>query len=170
LPASLLRQRPDLAQSAQNIRVLLAQKEIADSAFYPSISLTGNFGLASMGLRHLTNPASRQYAIGPVAITLPILDAGRIRATQKIAEARYQEALNVHKVQLLIALREVDDALTAVQAYRAQRGPLQAALESARQVSRMAAARHEKGSANYLEVANAERELSMAELKARAIT
>lgn len=167
LPASLLRQRPDLAQSAQNIRALLAQKEIADSAFYPSISLTGNFGFASMGLRQLTQADSRQFSIGPIAITLPILDAGRIRASQRMADARYQEALNLHKVQLLIALREVDDALTGVQAYHAQRVPLQAAVESARQVTRMAAARYDRGAVHYLEVAHAERDALTAELKAR---
>ena len=167
LPASILRHRPDLAQSAQNIRALLAQKEIADTAFYPSISLTGNFGFASMDLRNLTNLGSRQFSLGPLAISLPILDGGRIRANQKIADARYQEAINVHKVQLLIALREVDDALTEVQASRNQSELLQAALESARRVSRIAKARYDKGGVNYLEVANAERELSLAELKFR---
>jgi multidrug efflux system outer membrane protein len=167
LPASLLRQRPDLAQSAQNIRALLAQKQIADSAFYPSISLTGQFGFASMGLRQLSSLDSRQYSIGPIAISLPILDAGRIRASQRIADARYQEALNLHKVQLLIALREVDDALTGVQAYRAQRASLQSAVESARQVARMAAARHDQGAVHYLDVANAERDALAAELRAR---
>ena len=167
LPASLLRQRPDLAQSAQAIRALLAQKQIADSAFYPSISLTGQFGFASMGLRQLTSVDSRQYSIGPIAITLPILDAGRIRASQRMADARYQEALNVHKVQLLIALREVDDALTGVQAYRAQWAPLQSAVEAARQVARMAALRYDKGAVHYLDVANAEREALAAELRAR---
>ncbi len=165
LPASILRHRPDLAQTAQNIRALLAQKEIADTAFYPSISLTGNFGFASMGLHNLINSDSRQFSLGPIAISLPILDGGRIRANQKIADARYQEAINVHKVQLLIALREVDDALTEVQAYRSQAELLQAALESARRLSRIVKARYDKGSVNYLEVANAERDLSTAEIK-----
>lgn len=167
LPASILRQRPDLAQSAQNIRALLAQKEIADTAFYPSISLTGNFGFASMELRNLTNSDSRQFTLGPLAISLPILDGGRLRANQKIADARYQEALNVHKVQLLIALREVDDALTEVESCRTQAGLLDAALESARRVSLLAKARYDKGAVNYLEVTQAERDLSTAELKFR---
>lgn len=165
LSASILRHRPDLKQSAQNIRSLLAQKEIADSAFYPSISLTGNFGFASMDLSNLADHDSRQFSLGPFAISLPILDGGRIRARQKIAEARYQEAVNVHKVQLLIALREVDDALTEVQTYRYQATLLQAALESARQVSLMAKARYDKGVTNYLDVTSAERDLATAELK-----
>lgn len=167
LPASILRHRPDLAQSSQNIRALLAQKAIADTAFYPSISLTGNFGFASMDLRNLSNIDSRQFSLGPIAISLPILDGGRIRANQKIADAHYQEAVNVHKVQLLIALREVDDALTEVQAYGSQAEPLQAALESAWRVSRMTKARYDQGAINYLDVANAERDLAAAELTAR---
>lgn len=167
VPASILRHRPDLAQSAQNIRALLAQKAITDTAFYPSISLTGNFGFASMDLRNLSNRDSRQFSLGPIAVSLPMLDGGRIRANQKIADARYQEAVNVHKVQLLIALREVDDALTEVQAYRNQAEPLQAALESARRVALMTKARYDKGAINYLDVANAELDLAAAELKSR---
>lgn len=167
LPAAILQRRPDLAQSAQNIRALLAQKEIADTAFYPSISLTGNFGFASLDLRNLTNSDSRQFSLGPVAISLPILDGGRIRASQKVADARYQEAVNVHKVQLLIALREVDDALSEVEASRNQDALLQAALLSARRVAQLAHARYDKGAVNYLEVAEAERELSNAELNVR---
>jgi multidrug efflux system outer membrane protein len=165
LPASILARRPDLAESAQNLRALLAQKEIADTAFYPSISLTGNFGFASMDLRNLTNNDSRQFSLGPIAISLPILDGGRIRASQKIADARYLAAVNEHKVKLLIALREVDDALGDVESYRRQAGLLQSSLKSARQVARMAGARYEKGAVNYLEVAIAERDLSNAELK-----
>lgn len=164
VPASILVHRPDLAESTQNLRVLLAQKEIADTAFYPSISLTGNFGFASMDLRNLTNNDSRQFSLGPIAISLPILDGGRIRASQKIADARYQAAINEHKVKLLIALREVDDALGDVESYQRQAALLQASLESARQVARMAGTRYEKGAVNYLEVAIAERDLSNAEL------
>jgi multidrug efflux system outer membrane protein len=165
LPASILRHRPDLAQSAQNIRALLAQKEIADTAFYPSISLTGNFGFASLDLRNLTNSDSRQFSLGPIAISLPILDGGRIRANQTIADARYREALNVHKVQLLIALREVDDALTEAESCRNQAALLQAARDSAQRVSLLAHARYDKGAVNYLEVAQADRDLAAAEFK-----
>ena len=165
VPASILARRPDLAESTQNLRALLAQKEIADTAFYPSISLTGSFGFASMDLRNLTNNDSRQFSLGPIAISLPILDGGRIRASQQIADARYQAAINEHKVKLLIALREVDDALSDVESYRRQAGLLQLALESARQVARIAGARYEKGAVNYLDVAIAERDLSNAELK-----
>jgi multidrug efflux system outer membrane protein len=165
VPAALLARRPDLAASTQNLRALLAQKDIADTAFYPSIGLTGNFGFASMDLHNLTNAASRQFSVGPIAISLPVLDGGRIRANQKIADARYQAAVNEHKVKLLIALREVDDALGDVESYRRQAGMLQSALESARQVARIASVRFEKGAVNYLDVAIAERDLSNAELK-----
>jgi multidrug efflux system outer membrane protein len=167
LPAAMLRHRPDLTQSEQNIRALLAQKKIAETAFYPSLSLTGNFGFASLELHNLTNQDSRQFSLGPLAISLPILDGGRIRANQQLADARYQEALNVHKVQLLIALREVDDALTEVESTRTRAALLASALDSAQRVARLAKARYDKGTINYLDVANAERDRAMAELNAR---
>ncbi len=165
IPASILARRPDLSASAQNVRALLAQKEIADTAFYPSISLTGNFGFASLELRNLTRGDSRQFSLGPIAISLPILDGGRIRASQDIADARYQAALNVHKVQVLIALREVDDALSNLASYRREASQLQEALASAQQGSDMAHARHERGVTNYLEVARADHDLSNTQRK-----
>ena len=165
VPASILARRPDLDQSTQGLRVLLAQKEIADTAFYPSISLTGSFGFASMELRNLARSDSRQFSIGPIAISLPILDGGRIRASQKIASAQHLAAIHEHKVKLLIALREVDDALSDVESYRRQEELLQAALTAAQRMARMAANRYEKGAVNYLDVAIAERDLAAAELK-----
>lgn len=165
LPASILQRRPDLAQSAQNIRSLLAQKEIANTALYPSISLTGNFGFASSELRNLVQADSRQFSLGPIAISLPILDGGRIRASQTIANARYQEAVNVHKVQLLIALREVDDVLAELASYHSQAEHLQSARSAAQQVARMVHSRYDLGAINYVDVAQAERELAVAELK-----
>jgi outer membrane protein, multidrug efflux system len=165
VPASILANRPDLAQSTQGLRALLAQKEIADKAFYPSLSLTGNFGFASMELRNLAKSDARQFSLGPIALSLPILDGGRIRANQKIADAHYLAALNEHKVKLLIALREVDDALSDVESYRRQEDLLKTALGSAQRVSSMASARYEKGAVSYLDVAVAERDLASAELK-----
>ncbi|HWJ95365.1 MAG TPA: efflux transporter outer membrane subunit, partial [Telluria sp.] len=46
LPASLLAQRPDLASSVANLKAANAQVGVAEGAFYPSLSLTGNFGFA----------------------------------------------------------------------------------------------------------------------------
>jgi len=155
LPAVVLSRRPDLMSSAQELRALLALERIAETAFYPSISLTGAYGFASSELQTLTDHGSREYALGPLALYLPIFDAGRNRANLKAAQSRYRQAANVHKVNVLIALREVDDALVQIQAARKQTEVLGGAVDASQRGTRVAEARYAQGQSNYLEVIDA---------------
>lgn len=157
LPASLLSQRPDLAGSVANLRAANAQIGVAEGAFYPSVTLTGNFGYASESLRKLGEGSARQFSAGPLALSLPIFDGGRNKANLAIAKARYEEALANHQTTLLTALREVEDALSDV-----QQRQLQGEAQSASQVAAargylVARARYERGVSTYLDVTDAQR-------------
>ena len=157
LPASLLALRPDLAGSVANLRAANAQIGVAEGAFYPSLTLTGNFGYASESLRKLGEGSSRQFSAGPLALSLPIFDGGRNKANLAIAKARYEEALANHQTTLLTALREVEDALSDV-----QQRQLQGEAQSASQVAAargylVARARYERGVSTYLDVTDAQR-------------
>ena len=157
LPATLLAQRPDLAESVATLRALNAQVGVAEAAFYPSISLTSSFGFASQPLSDLLKGSSRQYSIGPLGLSLPIFDGGRNQANLDAAKARYDEAVANHEQRLLTALREVEDSLNDVQQLQAQaqvQGQAQAAAERAYAVAR---ARWERGVSNYLDVTDAQR-------------
>jgi multidrug efflux system outer membrane protein len=158
VPALILARRPDLAETSQTIRELLAQQAIAETAFYPTIALTGNFGFASEQLADLLRSDSRQFSIGPLALSLPILDGGRNEANLEAARARYREAVNVHRSKLLIALREVDDALTEVQAARDQMRVRTETLRAAQRLVALARSRYEEGDASYIDVAWMENE------------
>ena len=61
LPASLLKQRPDLAASVAQMKAANAQVGVAEGAFYPALSLTSNFGFAS---KHLRDIASGRQTTG----------------------------------------------------------------------------------------------------------
>ena len=157
LPASLLVQRPDLAGSVANLRAANAQIGVAEGAFYPSISLTGDFGYASENLRDLAKGGSRQFNFGPLALQLPIFDGGRNKANLALSKARYEEALANHETKLLTALREVEDALSDVQEKK-QQGDAQAqARQAAERAYLVARARYERGVSNYLDVTDAQR-------------
>jgi len=157
LPASLLSQRPDLAGSVANLRAANAQIGVAEGAFYPSLTLTGNFGWASESLRKLGEGSARQFSAGPLALSLPIFDGGRNKANLAIAKSRYEEAIANHETKLLTALREVEDALSDV-----QQRQLQGEAQSASQVAAargylVARARYERGVSTYLDVTDAQR-------------
>jgi multidrug efflux system outer membrane protein len=169
LPASLLGQRPDLAASVELLRSFNAQIGVAQGAFYPALSLTGNYGYASENLRNLAQGSARQFSIGPLALSLPVFDGGRNRANLKLARARYDEAVANHEARLLTALREVEDALSDVQ-QRQQQGDVQAqAQQAASRALLVAQARYDRGVSTYLDVTDAQRSALAADRAAAQI-
>lgn len=157
LPASLLSQRPDLAESVQNLRAANARLGVAEADFYPAIQITGNFGYASEGLQDLLKSSSQQYSYGPLSLNLPIFDGGRNKANLTYASARFDETLAHHEELVLNALREVEDALSD-RAQRAKQGEEQAQAQlAAARAYAVAMKRYEKGAANFLDVTDAQR-------------
>ena len=169
LPASLLSQRPDLAASVAGLRAANAQVAVAEGAFYPSLTLTGNFGFASESLSDLARSGARQFSVGPLALSLPLFDGGRNKANLALSRARYGEALANHETRLLTALREVEDALSDVK-QRQKQGEVQAASQqAAARAVLVANARYERGLSNYLDVTDAQRSLLAAQRTAAQI-
>jgi multidrug efflux system outer membrane protein len=157
LPASLLGQRPDLAASVAQLAASNAQVGVAEGAFYPALSLTGNFGFASQSLSQLASGSARQFSAGPLALSLPVFDGGRNRSNLELAKARYAEALANHETRLLTALREVEDALSDVQ-QRTRQADVQAqAQQAAARALVVAQARFDRGVSTYLDVTDAQR-------------
>lgn len=169
LPASILGQRPDLAASVATLRAFNAQVGVAEGAYYPSVSLTGNFGYASKTLSNLAQGSARQFSVGPLALSLPIFEGGRIEANVKLAKARYDEAVANHEARLLTALREVEDALSDVQ-QRKQQGDVQVqAQQAAARAVQVAQARYDRGVSTYLDVTDAQRSALAADRAAAQI-
>lgn len=157
LPASLLAQRPDLSSSVAVLRALNAQVGVAESAFYPSVSLTGNYGFASERLRELIGDSAQQFSVGPLALSLPIFDGGHNKSNLALSQARYAEAVANHRGKLLTALREVEDALSDVQQRQLQATAQAQAQQAAARAYEVARARYERGVSSYLDVTDAQR-------------
>jgi multidrug efflux system outer membrane protein len=169
LPASLLGQRPDLAASVATLKAFNAQVGVAEGAYYPSVSLTGNFGYASETLSNLAQGSARQFSIGPLALSLPVFEGGRIRNNVNLAKAKYDEAVANHEARLLTALREVEDALSDVQ-QRQQQGDVQVqAQQAAARAVQVAQARFDRGVSTYLDVTDAQRSALAADRAAAQI-
>jgi multidrug efflux system outer membrane protein len=169
LPASLLGHRPDLAASVAALKAFNAQVGVAEGAYYPSVSLTGNFGYASETLSSLAQGSARQFSIGPLALSLPVFEGGRIRNNVNLARAKYDEAVANHEARLLTALREVEDALSDVQ-QRQQQGDVQVqAQQAAARAVQVAQARFDRGVSTYLDVTDAQRSALAADRAAAQI-
>ncbi len=163
VPATVLSQRPDLAESVAGLRASNAQVGVAEGAFYPSVSLTGNFGYASESLRDITSSGARQFSVGPLALSLPIFDGGRNRANLALAKSRYDEAVANHKGRLLTALREVEDALSDAEQRQKQGAVQDEARQAAERALLVAQTRYQRGVSTYLDVTDAQRSALQAE-------
>ena len=111
LPADLTRRRPDVREAEARLHAATARTGVAVASFYPSISLSGNFGFESLKLGSLFDRASRQYMVGP-GIDLPIFQGGRLTGTLRLRRSQQREAALAFRQTVLRAWHDVDNALT----------------------------------------------------------
>jgi multidrug efflux system outer membrane protein len=156
LPAELLERRPDIAAAERALAAANARIGVAKAAFFPAISLTGTAGFASGDIDSLVHADSRIWSIGP-SLYLPILQGGRNRANLERSRAAFDESVAAFRQRVLVAFREVQDALTATQLLAAQSAAQDRALASARRAATLAKARYDAGFVAYFEVIDAQR-------------
>ncbi|KQW37035.1 efflux transporter outer membrane subunit [Rhizobacter sp. Root404] len=173
LPADLLGRRADIAAARWRIEAATSDVKNAKASFYPNINLTAFVGLNAIGLDRLVRSGSEQYGIGP-ALTLPIFDAGRLRANLRGKTADLDAAIESYNGAVLDAVHDVADQISSVRSIarqQAEQAKAQAAAESAYD---LATQRYKAGLGTYLTVLNAEstvlnqRRLAT-DLKARAL-
>ncbi|HEV8255769.1 MAG TPA: efflux transporter outer membrane subunit [Casimicrobiaceae bacterium] len=155
LPAELLGRRPDLI--AQRARVEAAQKDIASAKaeFYPNVNLMAFVGLQSFGGAGFLSAASRMMGFGP-AVSLPIFDAGRLRANLAGKNADYDIAVEQYNQTLADAIRDVVDQLASFRSVDEQRRQQVQAQATAQEAYDLALLRYREGIGNYLQVLSAE--------------
>ena len=158
LPSELITARPDILQQEAILRSQNASIGAARAAFFPRISLTGNFGSASNELSGLFDSGSRSWAFIP-QISLPIFEGGRNIANLKVAETDKKIAITQYDKTVQVAFREVADALAgrATLAEEVSSVKVQENAEAARYG--FAKSRYEAGYSSYLEYLDAQRSL-----------
>lgn len=151
LPAEVLHRRPDVRAAEQHLRAANAKIGVAEAAFYPNFNLTAGAGLESLSAADFLNWENRILSLG-AGVAAPIIDAGSNRSAWLAAVSRRDEALAVYRNTLLVALREVEDAMVDLKGLAGSRRALAQALTSAQDTRRIAMERYEKGISSYLEV------------------
>jgi NodT family efflux transporter outer membrane factor (OMF) lipoprotein len=161
LPASVLRQRPDI--QAAEARLVSANFDVgaARAAFYPSIVLTGQGGMASGSLSHFF-PATGLYDIA-ASLVQPIFEGGRLQGQLRFDRAHVVELAATYRQTVVAAFQDVEDALTTVERLKELEAADLVAVDSARRASDLASAQFRLGTADFLTVLTVERTLYQAE-------
>ena len=155
LSANLLGRRADIV--AARWRVEAADRSIAEAkaSFYPDINLTAFVGLSSVGLGNFLQGNARQWGVGP-ALSLPIFDAGRLRANLAGKSADYDVAVEGYNQAVINAVHDVADQITSVKSAYAQMPEQQKATQAAQSALDIANQRYAAGLGTYLNVLSAE--------------
>ena len=166
LPSELLQRRPDVLQSEQQLAAATARIGVAKSERFPKITLTGILGVASPHLSRLVNPGEFG-AVGP-ALTGPLFNAQILGFQQQAVEAQARQAVAQYEQTILVAFREVEDALVAVRKTRDQTQAQEEQVTALRSALHLAELRYKGGISNYLDVLTSKRSLFDAELSLTA--
>lgn len=166
VPLQLLSNRPDVAQAEMAYASSYYTTNMARSAFYPSINLSGSAGWTNSLGQAITNPAGWLLsALGQ--LTMPIFNHGQLRANLKVSKAEEEIARMNYRQTLLNAGEEVNNALFAIQTnetmlekHQAQVKDLERTLESTEYLFR------NSSSTTYLELLTAQQSLLSAQLNA----
>jgi multidrug efflux system outer membrane protein len=165
LPAELLDRRPDLLSAEHELASANARIGEAKALLYPSFALTGSFGWESTELGDLLDAPSRTWSFG-ANVLQPIFNAGQNRRRVEVSESQQRQALYSYEQSILIALREVEDALVGYRKSGERRGTDELRVEAELKVLELAELRYRGGVADYLEVLESQRSLFDAELSA----
>jgi NodT family efflux transporter outer membrane factor (OMF) lipoprotein len=112
IPANLLERRPDVRRAERNAAAQCEQIGIAQSDWYPHISILGTLGYSatSQSLSQLFKPDNQFGAVGP-SFQWNILQYGRIANNVRLQDAKFQETLLTYRATVLNANREAEDGL-----------------------------------------------------------
>ena len=155
LPSEILLRRPDIRTAEAKLRALNAQVGVAKASRFPRITLTGSFGYSSEELDQLLRHESKLWNLA-LGIVQPLFDAGKLKAGQRAAEARYQQGVAEYAKTVLTAFSEVESALLTRKEQVERRERVLSFLTEARATQEVAENRYKRGLVDYLTVLEAQ--------------
>jgi NodT family efflux transporter outer membrane factor (OMF) lipoprotein len=156
IPAETLRQRADVRAAERKVAAALARVDQADAARLPSFVLSGSLGLNALTLGTLTNGASVVSSL-VASMAAPIFDGGAARAQLRAEQSAFDQAHLAYEATVLTALKDVEDALIALQGDRQRLASLRNAGEAAATASLLARQRYSSGLVDFQVVLETQR-------------
>jgi outer membrane protein TolC len=161
-PSDLLARRPDMRAAQFQLLAAADRARAARTDLLPKFFISGSEGRETLAvLNHptLTDPV---YFIG-ASVSLPIFNAGRIRAQIAAADARLDAVAAIYQKTLLQALEDVENAYAGVSAASLARARFAEAAEAAKAAEAQARIGFALGRVDYGTLLDVQRERLVAE-------
>ncbi len=156
VPAETLRRRPDIQRAERALAAQTARIGVATADLYPKFRLAGSIGLESLSSGNFLDAASQLWSVGP-GISWRIFDAGAIRKNIEVQSALQEQALLDYEAVVLVALEEVENAMTAYAEEQLRRERLIQAVRAAEKAELLAQDQYRAGLVDFSDVLDAQR-------------
>jgi outer membrane protein, multidrug efflux system len=161
LPSTLARRRPDIRRAEANLHAATADVGVAVAQFYPDVSLSGQAGTRAANASDLTRWSHLFYSFGP-SISLPIFQGGALVSNLQMSKVQQAEAALDYRKTVLMALRDVDNALAVYRTDQARRDSLGESVLAQQASFDLARDSYSKGLTSFINVLDAQRQLAQA--------
>ncbi|WCT74381.1 efflux transporter outer membrane subunit [Sphingomonas naphthae] len=113
IPADVIQRRPDVSAAERTAAAQTAGIGVAEAQLYPALRLSGSFGGSGTSVGDVFSTA-----IGSLlgSLSAPIFQGGRLRAQVDAQRGAAAASLAAYRQTVLVALQEVENALTALSA------------------------------------------------------
>ncbi len=163
VPATLLRNRPDVMAAEYGLINAFEMTNVARSNFYPSLTISASGGLQSLDLADLFS-ANSLFANIVGGLAQPIFNQRKIKTQHEVAVAQQEQALLSFKKSLLTAGNEVSNALFDYNAETEKYTYLNKQVEALRRAEANSEELLNNGYASYLDLLTARESALNAEL------
>ena len=160
--AALLRRRPDVREAERDLASDVARIGVAEADYFPSVHLNGNVAQAGSNGAQLTSSRGFSWSVGPlITWSFPNI----LVAKAEVRQARAQASGDIARFQsqLLTALKEVEEALTAYSAELRRNAALRDADAQAQRGYQLAQVQLQNGAIGFPDLLQDERALLQAE-------
>lgn len=151
VPSRLLERRPDIASAERSIAQANANIGVAIAAYFPLVTLTGNYGYSGPTFKDLFSPANITWSVA-AAIAETVFDGGARAAQVKLARATYDQKVAAYRQTVLSAFQNVEDNLASVRILDSEVTVQEAAVASANKALEITLNQYNAGIVDYLAV------------------
>ncbi len=151
VPSELLERRPDIAAAERLVASANAQIGVAESAFYPTVTLSASGGFEASSLSKWLTWPSRFWSVGSSVAEI-IFEGGLRKAQVEGARAAYDATVASYRQTVLTAFQEVEDNLAALRILEDEARAQDDAVKASQQSVTVTLNQYKSGVASYLNV------------------
>ncbi len=155
VPSALLERRPDIATTERQMVAANAQIGIAVAAFYPTVTLSADYGVMALQIAKLFTDQARFWAFGS-SLAETVFDAGARSAVVEEARAAFDQTIANYRQTVLTAFQQVEDQLAALRILADEAKVQDEAVAAAREAERIINNQYIAGTVAYTSVVVAE--------------